>query len=192
MLNTATVGGLVANTTYFVSVWGATNDSSFLFGGAATSFTTTPTAPVYTVNLMPFDGQQNVIVENTPFAWDPVMGATSYLLQISTDSGFATILAEVTSDAEHLVLGITLDYSEAYYWRVRAVTATGFSTWVSSIFTTEAEPVATVIVEEGAAPQITLTVPSPETPAYIWAIIVVGGILTLAVIILIVRTRRVV
>jgi len=54
------------------------------------------------------------------------------------------------------------------------------------------EPQPPVVVEENPTPNITLTVPEAETPGYIWAIIAVGAILTIAVIVLIVRTRRVV
>ena len=43
-------------------------------------------------------------------------------------------------------------------------------------------------------PQATIVIQQPETttPTYIWIIVGVGGLLTLAVIILIIRTRRVV
>jgi hypothetical protein len=39
---------------------------------------------------------------------------------------------------------------------------------------------------------LTVTIPEDETPVYIWAIVAIGALLTIAVIILIIRTRRVV
>ena len=38
----------------------------------------------------------------------------------------------------------------------------------------------------------TITIPDEATPAYIWAIVAIGALLTIAVIVLIIRTRRVV
>ena len=56
----------------------------------------------------------------------------------------------------------------------------------------EAAP-APVEVTTVPAPDVTVTVPVTEiTPAWIWAIIAIGAVLCIAVIVLIVRTRRVV
>jgi hypothetical protein len=41
-------------------------------------------------------------------------------------------------------------------------------------------------------PPAVIQIPDAETPVYIWAIVAIGAILTIAVIVLIVRTRRVV
>jgi len=192
---TATVTGLVGVTTYNVSVWGTAASgavSSFLFGGAVVPFTTDPTAPVAPVGLVPLPGATGVPI--TPaFQWAPVPGALSYELELSDEPDFATIQATMTGPFYAWGSGgeADLEYSTNYYWRARAVTATGTSTWVTSIFTTLAEPVDPVDVTD-TTQDITLVVPEAETPAYIWAIIAVGFVLTLAVIILIVRTRRVV
>jgi hypothetical protein len=114
-----------------------------------------------------------------------------------------------------------LAYNTLYYWEVRAVTATGHSNW-SGIwsFTTVSAPQAVVTVPPAPTPTIIITAPaqvtitqaasvptpiytlpepnitiqqaSTSTPTYIWIIVGVGALLTLAVIILIIRTRRVV
>jgi len=76
------------------------------------------------------------------------------------------------------------------------------------ILTATSNPVPTIVInnppvvtvtQAAAAPAITVTQPSytlvtptAETPSYIWIIVGVGALLTLAVIILIIRTRRVV
>ena len=57
-------------------------------------------------------------------------------------------------------------------------------------------PTYTVIVPTQPAPVVTVNptipaAPAPSTPAYVWVIIVIGAILVIAVIVLIVRTRRV-
>ena len=52
---------------------------------------------------------------------------------------------------------------------------------------------APVVVEEAPAqpaPEVTVTLPVAETPAYVWAIIAIGAVLVIALIILIVMTRR--
>jgi hypothetical protein len=46
------------------------------------------------------------------------------------------------------------------------------------------EPVPEIVIPEPPAP------PAPITPAYIWAIIIIGAILVIALVVLIIRTRR--
>jgi len=60
-------------------------------------------------------------------------------------------------------------------------------------------PVPEFTVTAPAPPASTVTtitnvveIPDPQTPAYIWAIVAIGALLTIAVIVLIIRTRRVV
>ena len=112
-----------------------------------------------------------------------------------------------------------LPYSSAYYWRVRAVTGTAEADdlvegdWASAVFITMDEPVEPTppveIVEAPALPDITITSPdinitspdivvplpavveTPITPSWIYVIIGVGAVLVIALLVLIVRTRRV-
>ncbi|MES0278471.1 MAG: hypothetical protein ABUK03_01825, partial [Dehalococcoidales bacterium] len=116
------------------------------------------------------------------------------LLEVSTVSDFATTIVAVSlppAETFYAWQGDALDFTTVYYWRVTA-TGTANSVPISSVFTTETEAVDPVDVTTTPAPNITLTVPAAETPTYIWFIIAVGFVLTIAVIILIVRTRRVV
>jgi len=101
---------------------------------------------------------------------------------------------------------------ETYYWKVR-VNSPVYGPWSEvrsfSIEVPEAAvtaPQVTVQAPAAAAPQITVQAPAPApapqvtvqvppaevppTPGYIWAIIAIGAILVIAVIVLIVRTRR--
>ena len=112
-----------------------------------------------------------------------------------------------------------LDYSSPYYWRVKAVSGTAGagtlkeSPWTSGVFITMDEPVEPtppVVIEEAPTlpditieqPDITITspaitVPLPDvveteiTPTWIYIIIAVGAVLVIALLVLIVRTRRV-
>ncbi len=108
----------------------------------------------------------------------------------------------------------TLDYNTTYYWTVRAIGAGTNNTWAPTVaFTTvgvagsgaATPPTAAppVVITQVPAPTITIP-PAPQatqvtfqppateeiSPAYIWVIIVIGAVLVIAVIILIVRTRR--
>jgi len=134
-------------------------------------------------------------------------------------SGGPMFTTNLTGTA-YIWTGTALANNTDYYWRVRATLSGGTSSdWVVSVFTTipattppvtvVPPPTPTLIVTQ--PPQVTITIPPQPTPtytftqptytiaqpvtttpSYIWAIVGVGAVLTLAVIILIIRTRRVV
>jgi hypothetical protein len=132
----------------------------------------------------PYCGEQDVIL--TPsFAWDAVIGATSYTIQVATDDAFTAIVTEGTSTVNAWMCDVTLDYDTSYYWQVQAVGANASSAWAPCIFHTAAEPV----VVEPTPPVEVIT--NEITPTWIWVIIAIGGALTIAVVVLIVTTRRV-
>jgi hypothetical protein len=89
-----------------------------------------------------------------------------------------------------------LEYGTTYYWRVRSVADGIKSGWTSFGFTTVAEPEPPIVIPPQPTP--TIIVPTPQVivpeqavPVYVWAIIGIGAVLVIAVIVLIVRTRRV-
>ncbi|WP_324665726.1 fibronectin type III domain-containing protein [Dehalococcoides mccartyi] len=183
------INDLDVDTVYQVSVWAV--DPVMSFVGTA-SVSTQPDRPDYTVNLMPTNGASNVPV-NPVFAWDAVSTAVSYDLVLSTDPTFADatkVLATKNLTTNYWAYDGTLSNSASYYWRVRVNTANSTSEWFPAVFTTVKADAAPVEVNN--PPDITLEVPQAETPAYIWLIVAVGAVLTIAVIVLIVRTRRVV
>lgn len=102
-----------------------------------------PVAPTAPTNLKPADGSE---VKNmfTKFSWDTVAGATSYDVDISLDSSFATLektysnLPGVFPDSEQPFSLQSLKNNQNYYWRVRANNAGGSSDWTVSHFTTNA------------------------------------------------------
>ena len=141
--------------------------------------------------LVPLMGSQDYTTYPS-FVWSSVSGADEYELEISANPDFSDAIA-VTTTLTQYTQTTALDFDHNYYWRVRATSSIGgVSAWTVGNFHTGMEAQPPVVVEENPPANITLTVPQPETPGYIWAIIAVGAILTIAVIVLIVRTRRVV
>jgi hypothetical protein len=130
------------------------------------------------------------IVPTTNYSWDAVIGATGYELQVVAASADGTVdwtgatTYNSTTNAFASIPG--LQYSTVYYWRVRAVSDGVYSAWSECIFTTKAEPVAPV--QPGPPVEV---IQQNVTPTWIWVIIGIGGALTIAVVILIVTTRRV-
>jgi hypothetical protein len=145
------------------------------------------------------------------FSWEPIAGATTYEFQISKESSFTFLVFtdNATSAGESLPVAFKLDDGVQYYWRVRVI-APAVGEWSQvGVFTvsipvtpppTSPAPTPTYTIP---FPSITVTVPQPTviipTPTevtkeisapYIWAIIIIGAVLVIAVIVLIVRTRR--
>lgn len=150
-------------------------------------------------------------------SWSAYSGALWYEVTVSEDPSFA--IPEFSHNVKgNTFYGVTADEalknSTTYYWRVRGVTAepyvqgaaviTPSGPWSTGAFTTVAAAAA-------AAPPAVITVPAPAPPAQViqlpapapvqvpaaipdWmlmTIIVIGAVLVIALVILIVRTRRV-
>ncbi|MBA7650627.1 hypothetical protein ES703_58437 [subsurface metagenome] len=179
--------GLTAGTKYFWKVRVACNSPQVSKWSALHSFDTALDTVPYL--CAPWCGQDDVIL-TTNFAWDPVAGALSYELQIVAASADGTADwtgAATYTSAENAYASIPgLEYSTVYYWRVRSVNVSIYSAWAVCLFTTAdvpAEPVDPLPPVEVITEEI--------TPVWIWVIIAIGGALTIAVVILIVTTRRV-
>ena len=152
-----------------------------------------PAAPDLAI---PSPGAQDVIL-NPSFYWPSVDNANNYEVQIATDTAFESLVASAEVSINSWVSDTTLAYSTGYYWRVRALKDDlVLSGWRVMSFTTMPKAVVTppvTITPAPPAPEITITVPPTPlapTPMWVWAIIGIGGALVIAVIILIVRTRR--
>ncbi|MFH1638914.1 MAG: hypothetical protein ABIB93_01170 [Chloroflexota bacterium] len=142
----------------------------------------------------PTGGAMNVNPGLVGFSWAPVSGATEYTVIVATDAGLTQTVGGTPVKVSAPAYSVSgLDYETTYFWSVKATKPTEGVQAIGT-FTTmaKAAPVATTApppAATSAPPQIVM--PTPETPAYIWAVIVIGAILVIAVIILIVRTRRV-
>jgi hypothetical protein len=163
--------------------------------------------------LTPAFGSTDTVLKPT-FTWTASEGAAGYAFVIAEEIGqadkFAIIDYAASTDTHGHVARETLKYDTVYNWRVKAVhpdNAALDSAWTTGFFTTmaepepEPEPAPPVVVKEqppAPAPEIILEVPPavektvqviPDALLYI--VIGVGAVLIIAVIVLIVRTRRV-
>jgi hypothetical protein len=173
------------------------------------SFTAQPVPATGPSIGIPANGAQNVSL-SPAFSWEPISGATSYELQLSSLPGLETTIYDGLLPTAGAVLpsDTHLETGGTYFWRVRAVAPTESDWSEIANFTVAADPAppAPPVEVVPAAPQI-ITLPasspapeiqlagppreSPETvPAHVWAPIVIGGMLIIGVTILIVRTGR--
>ena len=164
--------------------------------------------------LVPAVAAEDVRNTLTSFTWGAVAGAVSYNFQLapylagSADPFIAALimLDENVETNGIILLHEELNYSATYAWRVQAVRGVGdVGAWVTSFFTTIGEPAPpdepdTWVIEQEPTQiewpdNITIEIPpieQPEIPEYIlWVVVAVGAILVIAVVVLIVRTRRV-
>jgi hypothetical protein len=171
------------------SKWSAVWTVTRALSETGTSSTVTSPAPGATgVSLTP------------TFQWDSVPGAMSYELELADNPFYAN--SQVKKPLSHNVWtwDVPLEYNTTYYWRVRAVGADASGPWSEGAFTTMAMVVDEpdqIIVPAPEQPDVIVNVPEAPAPTavipggYLLAIIIIGAVLVIAVIVLIVRTRRV-
>ncbi len=82
----------------------------------------------------PTSGTTGVAI-NTTLNWLAVSGATSYDIDVATDSAFTTIVASTTTASTNYTPG-SLVNGTVYYWRVRASNLCGDSGYIISAFET--------------------------------------------------------
>ncbi len=161
--------------------------------------------------LAPANGILNASA--TPsFSWSPVAGATAYQFKLADNVALASAIADVSVKTAGYALAKTLEEGKTYFWAVKALAPVEGSWSALANFTVKVtpppppEPAPPVVIKQVPAPVINIPAPPPPppdiiippappapapiTPAYIWAIILIGAILVIAVIVLIVRTRR--
>jgi hypothetical protein len=196
----------------YVTVTGA-NISGTVFALVTLLPSVPPVTPDVTPQY-PESGATDVPVDVT-FTWPAVVGATGYQFAIAQDNPdlankFAVLDYSANTITNAHKVQETLLNNTTYWWEVRSVAGTVYSAWtIQSFFTTEKAPVATptttappititnttVTYTNPPATTITYTLPQPKEtqpiPSYLlWAVIAVGAVLVIAVIVLIVRTRR--
>jgi hypothetical protein len=117
------------------------------------------------------------------FSWAPMAGVTEYELVIATDAALTQPVAGTPVTLSTTAYGpVTLEYSTDYYYAVRATAPTSSVQSIGSF--------RTMISPEKVAPPVVVEQPQ-ISPAWIWAVVIIGALLVIAVIVLIVRTRRV-
>lgn len=163
--HTIPTGNLVGQTQYFWRV------SAVNAGGEGPyqnpfNFTTGIGVPAAPFLLAPANNSTGV--SRTPVLdWSSVPNATSYRVQVSTDSNFATtVVNSVTgSSSQYTVPSGILSYGTLYYWRSNATNASGTGPWSQTWkFTT--------IIQAPAAPTLlspaNLATGVSLTPALDW------------------------
>jgi hypothetical protein len=86
------------------------------------------------------------VVTGPALDWSDVTGATSYDVQVATDSAFTNVVRSATAlTASTWTVSPALSNSTAYYWRARASNSCGAGAYsAASSFTTEAAQTCTV------------------------------------------------
>jgi len=143
----------------------------------------------------PEAGDTDVVLSPT-FEWSGIEWADVYEYELALDPSTTAgsyftepLVALVGTNA--LVstawkCDITLDYETRYYWHVKAVGVDTSTPWSDvGTFTTIGVP-----AEPTKPADIVLPPVENITPAWIWAIVIIGAILVIAVIVLVVTTRR--
>jgi hypothetical protein len=139
-------------------------------------------------------------VSLTPgFSWAPVFGATEYEFVLATDAALTETVEGTpvyVTQPSWQVPSDTLEYNTTYFWGVKATKPTmspqsigTFRTLVSELY--ECPFCDETFTTSGALESHIAAMHPAATPAYIWAIIIIGAILMIAVIVLILKTRRV-
>ncbi len=122
-----TASGLAGNTLYY---WRVNATSSLGTSGwsAVWTFTTEPAVPPPAPLLAsPANGATGV--PRTPaMIWGQAGNATSYRLQVSTRSNFATLVVD-QRNIQQLWQIISVNPNTTYYWRVNATNAYGTGPW---------------------------------------------------------------
>jgi len=145
----------------------------------------------------PLAGELDVPLSPT-FEWSGIEWAEVYEYELALDptttaGGYFTEPLVALVGANSLVstawkCDIALDYSTRYYWHVKAIGVDTDTPWSDvGTFTTMGVPPAPPTTQ----PPVVIPPAENITPAWIWAIVIIGAILVIAVIVLIVTTRRV-
>jgi hypothetical protein len=153
------------------------------------------TAEGYAGGVAPMPGAE-VPCGVVAFQWNAADWATAYELVLALNDTFTSPVASVKVPNPAWVSDVELKCETIYFWRVRAVSDNSQSEWGVGSFLTKglpappAPPAAPPVVNvpPQAPPQV--TVPSPIPMAAIWAIVIIGAVLVIAVIVLILVTRR--
>jgi len=146
------VTGLSNNSTYYWRVNASNASGTSAWSSPVWNFTTiagaAPSAPTL---ASPANGATGVSTTPT-LNWFASTGATSYQLQVSTNSGFTTTIfnqSNITGTSQQVT---GLSNNTTYYWRVNASNTNGTSAWSS--------PVWSFTTQQTSLPDLTLVTPN--------------------------------
>jgi hypothetical protein len=170
---------------------------SFTTGMGGSEWNPFMTASMEPGNVAPAPGAQGVILKPS-FQWNAADWVTGYAFVLADNPEFTNPLVNKTGanalKTTAYISEVELEYGTTYYWKVTAIGEDTQSVWGVGVFTTMEEPEEPAAPVEVVSPDITLP-PTPTVtpiiePIYLWTIIIIGAILVIALIVLIVRTRR--
>ena len=131
------------------------------------------------------------------FSWESAKNADSYQFVLADNAEFTSPLVNEKVPESAFNLGFELEYNSNFFWRVMAYNGNkAVSRWSDiGAFTTIEEPGApppplpppATVTQPAPAP---IVIPTPIPPVLLWVIVGIGAALIIAVIILIIRTRR--
>ncbi len=123
---TRAVGPLTSSTVYYwrVNAKGGTGTSAF---SAFRSFTTVIAVPAVPALTAPANNATNVAVSTT-LTWNAAARATTYHIQLGTDSTFATTIVNDSTDTTNS-RAVTLVNGTTYYWHVSGIDVAGASAY---------------------------------------------------------------
>jgi hypothetical protein len=131
------------------------------------------------------------------FSWESAKTADSYQFILADNAEFTSPLVNTKTPESAYQLDFELDYNSNYFWKVQAYKGTeALSRWSDiGAFTTIMEPEPpppsppppATVTQPAPAPVV---IPTPIPPILLWVIVGIGAALIIAVIVLIVRTRR--
>lgn len=93
-------------------------------------FGTTPSPPQAPILISPTNGASHVSTATT-FKWNASTDATSYRLQVSTNSTFNTTIIDQSGITTTAYTANKLSGNTTFYWRVNASNSSGTSAWSS-------------------------------------------------------------
>jgi chitinase len=136
--------GLASSTTYYWRV-NATNVSGTSGWSSTWSFTTAapPPPPAAPTLASPTNGATDIST-NPTLSWNASSGATSYSLQVSTNSSFSSTVVNQTGIATTSYAATGLASSTTCYWRVNATNAGGTSAYSTAWSFTTGAPITTI------------------------------------------------
>jgi len=126
-------------------------------------------------SLSPRNGGTGCPVRPVAFSWSPFKDATGYRFVLARDAEMTDIVAEAETTTTAYEYQGQLEYSNNYFWQVRAAGPAPGDWSATFCFRTEAAPAQTPLPEQQAS------------TAWVWALIAIGVLLDVGLLILILR-----
>jgi hypothetical protein len=154
------LSGLATDTTYYWQVRAVNADGTTYADDASTAFWSFTTSSTISILIAPANGEQLLHLRPV-FDWIDIPGITSYTLQVSTNSSFATQVQNVTVSSSTYATTSDLASNTRYYWRVKYRFPATTTILYSEVFTftTGSPPSVPVLLSPANLALVTTTRP---------------------------------